>query len=171
MLTYDFRLPPGPRTVEYALLAEELGFRAVWCPEVPAFGHDVWVTLARIAEKTKRIKFGPSVLIPSYRHPMAQASAIATLEQMAPGRLMVGFGTGFTGRAGLGKKPLSLASMRTHIEQVKALLRGEVTESTAVSPRSSRPTAGCPTARSRCRSTWQAKAPGPARWRKRLPTA
>ena len=62
MLTYDFRLPPGPRTVEYALLAEDLGFRAVWCPEIPAFGHDIWVTIARIAEKTERIKFGPSVL-------------------------------------------------------------------------------------------------------------
>jgi alkanesulfonate monooxygenase SsuD/methylene tetrahydromethanopterin reductase-like flavin-dependent oxidoreductase (luciferase family) len=45
VLTYDFRLPPGPRTVEWALLAEELGFRAVWCPEIPAFGHDIWVTL------------------------------------------------------------------------------------------------------------------------------
>ena len=128
MLTYDFRLPPGPRTVEYALLAEELGFRAVWCPEIPAFGHDIWVALARIAEKTKRIKFGPSVLIPSYRHPMAQASAIATLEQIAPGRLMVGFGTGFTGRAGMGKTPLSLASMRRHIVQVKALLRGDIAD-------------------------------------------
>ena len=128
MLTYDFRLPPGPRTVEYAVLAEQLGFRAVWCPEVPAFGHDIWVTLARIAERTRHIKFGPSVLIPSYRHPMAQASAIATLEQMAPGRLMVGFGTGFTGRAGMGKRPLSLASMRTHIEQVKGLLRGDVVD-------------------------------------------
>ncbi|MBV9199245.1 MAG: LLM class flavin-dependent oxidoreductase, partial [Alphaproteobacteria bacterium] len=85
-------------------------------------------TLARIAEKTKRLKFGPSVLIPSYRHPMAQASAIATLEQLAPGRLMIGFGTGFTGRAGMGKKPLSLANMRTHIAQVKALLRGEVAD-------------------------------------------
>jgi 5,10-methylenetetrahydromethanopterin reductase len=100
----------------------------VWCPEIPAFGHDIWVTLARIAEKTKRIKFGPSVLIPSYRHPMAQASAIATLEQLARGRLMVGFGTGFTGRAGMGKKPLSLASMRTHIAQVKALLRGDIAD-------------------------------------------
>src|SRR5690349_12010477 len=59
---------------------------------------------------------------------MAQASAIATLEQLAPGRLMVGFGTGFTGRAGMGKKPLSLASMRTHIAQVRALLRGEVAD-------------------------------------------
>jgi 5,10-methylenetetrahydromethanopterin reductase len=41
---------------------------------------------------------------------------------------MVGFGTGFTGRAGMGKKPLSLASMRTHITQVKALLRGDVAD-------------------------------------------
>jgi 5,10-methylenetetrahydromethanopterin reductase len=47
---------------------------------------------------------------------------------LAPGRLMVGFGTGFTGRAGMGKKPLTLASMRTHITQVKALLRGEVVD-------------------------------------------
>jgi 5,10-methylenetetrahydromethanopterin reductase len=128
VLTYDFRLPPGPRTVEYARLAEELGYRAVWCPEIPAFGHDIWITLARIAQGTSRIKFGPSVLIPSYRHPMAQASAIATVEQIAPGRLMVGLGTGFTGRAGMGKKALSLASMRTHIEQVKALLRGDVVD-------------------------------------------
>lgn len=128
MLTYDFRLPPGPRTVEYAILAEELGFRAVWCPEVPAFGHDIWITLARIAERTKRIKIGPSVLIPSYRHPMAQASAIGTLAQIAPGRLMVGLGTGFTGRAGMGQKPLKLADMKTHIEQVRGLLRGDVVD-------------------------------------------
>ena len=91
MLTYDFRLPPGPRTVEYAL-AEELGFRAVWCPEVPAFGHDIWVTIARIAEKTKRIKFGPSVLIPSYRHPMAQASEGWRRANRDPGRRLLASG-------------------------------------------------------------------------------
>jgi 5,10-methylenetetrahydromethanopterin reductase len=59
---------------------------------------------------------------------MARASAIATLEQIAPGRLMVGFGTGFTGRAGMGKKPLSRASMRTHISQAKALLHGDIAD-------------------------------------------
>ena len=114
-MTSACRLAPEPSSMRF--LPKSWAF-AVWCPEIPAFGHDIWVTLARIAEKTKRIKFGPSVLIPSYRHPMAQASVIATLEQIAPGRLMVGFGTGFTGRAGMGKKPLSLASMRTHIAQV-----------------------------------------------------
>src|SRR5467141_3767855 len=134
MLTYDFRLPPGPRTVEYALLAEDLGFRAVWCPEIPAFGHDIWVTLARIVEKTKRIKFGPSVLIPSYRHPMAQASAIATLEPIAPGRLMVGFGTGFTGRAGWARSPWASRACARILRRLRHCCAATLPTSTAVSP-------------------------------------
>lgn len=128
MLTYAFRLPPGPDTVSYAKLAEDIGYESVWCPEIPAFGHDIWVTLARIAEQTARIAVGASVLIPSYRHPLAQASAIATVEAIAPGRVRAGFGTGFTGRAGMGKPPLTLAYMKRHITQVRGLLRGEAVD-------------------------------------------
>jgi 5,10-methylenetetrahydromethanopterin reductase len=168
VLTYDFRLPPGPRTADYARQAEDLGTRAVSCPEVPAFGHDIWVTLARIAEKTSRIKFGPAVLIPSYRNPMAQASAITTLEQIAPGRLMVGFGTGLTGRAGMGKKPLSIASMRTH---AKALLRGDVADIDGGLAQIVASDGNCLTVRSTCRSPWQVKARRPVRSLKRLPMA
>jgi 5,10-methylenetetrahydromethanopterin reductase len=128
MMTYAFRLPPGPNTVAYAIAAERLGYERVWCPEVPAFGHDIWVTLARVAEQTSRIGIGAAVLIPSYRHPMAQASAIATIEAMAPGRLWAGFGTGFTGRYAMGQPALSLAHMRRHILQVRDLLRGEAVD-------------------------------------------
>ncbi|MFT5510472.1 MAG: 5,10-methylenetetrahydromethanopterin reductase, partial [Hyphomicrobiaceae bacterium] len=128
MLTYAFRLPPGPKTVDYAVIAEKLGYESVWCPEIPAFGHDIWITLARIAERTSRIGIGAAVLIPSYRHPVAQASAIATIEAIAPGRLKAGFGTGFTGRAGMGKPPLTLADMRRHMEQVRGLLRGDAVD-------------------------------------------
>ena len=125
-LSYAFRLPPGPDALAHAQLAERLGYERIWMPEVPAHGHDVFITLARIAERTERLGIGPAVLVPSYRHPVAQASAIATLEHIAPGRVMAGFGTGFTGRAGLGQKPLSLAAMREHLHQVRALLRGDV---------------------------------------------
>ena len=128
MFTYSFRLPPGPNTVAYAVAAEKLGYERVWCPEVPAFGHDIWVTLARIAEQTSHIGIGAAVLIPSYRHPMAQASAIATIEALAPGRLWAGFGTGFTGRYAMGQPALTLARMRQHILQVRGLLRGEAVE-------------------------------------------
>ena len=128
MLKFSFRLPPGPRTADYALVAEKLGYERIWCPEVPAFGHDIWITLARVAERTSSIGLGPSVLVPSYRHPLAQATAIATVAALAPGRLAVGFGTGFTGRSGLGQRPLSLAYMRRYMLQVRALLRGEAVE-------------------------------------------
>ena len=79
-LTYVFRLAPGSQSLEQAMLAEKLGYDRVWSPELPAFGQDIWVHLARIAERTQHIGVGPAVLIPSYRHPVAQASAIATLE-------------------------------------------------------------------------------------------
>ncbi len=126
-LSYSFRLPPGPDSVEYAVLAEKLGYDRLWTPEVPAFGHDIWVHLARVADRTSRIGIGPAVLIPSYRHPVAQSSAIASVEQIAPGRLMAGFGTGFTGRAGLGQNH-SRGFMRRCMLRVRALLQGEPVE-------------------------------------------
>lgn len=127
-LTYAFRLPPGPASLDAAVLAEKLGYERIWSPEIPAFGHDIWVHLARVAERTSRIGIGPAVLIPSYRHPVAQASAIASLEQIAPGRLMACFGTGFTGRVALGQKPLSWEYMSRYFSQVRALLAGEAVE-------------------------------------------
>ena len=85
-------------------------------------------SLAQIAEATERIGVGPAVLIPSLRHVLATASAIATLEQLAPGRLSVAIGTGFTGRRMLGQKPLSWKRMSQYISDLKALLRGEQVE-------------------------------------------
>ena len=127
-LTYSFRLPPGPASLDFAVLAEKLGYERIWSPEIPAFGHDVWVHLARVADRTSRIGIGPAVLIPSYRHPVAQAAAIASLEHIAPGRVMACFGTGFTGRVAMGQKPLSWDTMRRYLTQVRALLHGEAVE-------------------------------------------
>jgi 5,10-methylenetetrahydromethanopterin reductase len=59
---------------------------------------------------------------------MTTAAAIATIEGLAPGRLACGFGTGATARFVLNKKALSWATTRRYIEQVHALLRGEVVE-------------------------------------------
>ena len=80
-LTYAFRLAPGPQALDQAMLADNLGYARVWSPEIPAFGHDIWVHLARVAERTQHIGIGPGVLIPSYRHSVAQASAIARISR------------------------------------------------------------------------------------------
>jgi 5,10-methylenetetrahydromethanopterin reductase len=73
--------------------------------------HDVWMTLARAAERTSTIGLGPSVLVPSLRHPMANAAAVATLEDLAPGRVAVAVGAGFTGRYVLGQRAMRWATV------------------------------------------------------------
>lgn len=94
----------------------------------PALYGDVWVVLALAATQTDRIGLGPAVLVPNLRHPLVQASAIATMEQLAPGRIAVAIGTGFTGRMAMGQRALPWAYVRAHIAQLRALLRGEQVE-------------------------------------------
>lgn len=120
-------MPPGPRTLEYARLAESLGYDRVWLFDSAALYEDIWIWLARLAEHTD-LDLGTAVLVPNLRHVMTTASAIATIEGMAPGRLACGFGTGATARWVLNQKALSWATTRRYVEQLKGLLRGEVVE-------------------------------------------
>jgi 5,10-methylenetetrahydromethanopterin reductase len=108
--------------------AERLGYERAWLYDSPALYGDVWAVLALAASCTERIGLGPAVLVPNLRHPLVQASAIATLEQLAPGRVVVAFGTGFTGRMAMGQKALPWSFIRDHIAHVRALLRGEQVE-------------------------------------------
>jgi 5,10-methylenetetrahydromethanopterin reductase len=117
--------PPGRDLVDFAALAESLGFKRVWVYDSPALYEDVWISLAEIAEHTDEIGFGPAVIVPSLRHVMTTAAAIATLEAKAPGRLAVAVGTGFTGRRALGKKALSFATLERYVRELRGLLAGE----------------------------------------------
>ncbi len=121
--------PPVPETPDHIVLAEELGYETAWVYDTPALQLDVWMTLALAAVRTERIRLGPGVLIPSLRHPMATASAIATLVGLVgPDRVIVGAGTGFTGRRAMGQKPLRWADFPQMVGDTQALLRGEIVE-------------------------------------------
>lgn len=120
--------PPGPDVVDYVVLAESLGYERAWLYDSPALYPDVWVALAQVAERTDRIGLGPAVLIPSLRHVLTQATAIATLESLAPGRTVAAIGTGFTGRMTLGQKPLPWSEVEEYVRQLRALLAGEQVE-------------------------------------------
>ena len=115
-------------TPDHVALAEQLGYRRAWLYDSPALYPEVFMTLARCAERTERIGLGPGVLIPSLRHPMTAAASIAALEALAPGRIVIGVGSGFTGRHCLGKRPLAWTTVATYVRTVQALLRGEQTE-------------------------------------------
>ncbi len=121
-------LPPSAQIVEYARVAERLSYRRIWVFDSPALYGDLWIALARIAEGTDRIGLGSGVAVPSLRHPMVTASAIATIEELAPGRLVAAFGSGYTGRLVLGQKAMRWAALGAYVEQVRALLEGEVVD-------------------------------------------
>lgn len=115
-------------TPELVAVAEALGYRRAWAYDTPQNSPDVWMTLARAAERTDRIGLGPGVLVPSLRHPMVNAAATAGLEHLAPGRVAVGFGTGFSGRRAMGYGQLPWSFVERYVEIFAALLRGEVVE-------------------------------------------
>jgi 5,10-methylenetetrahydromethanopterin reductase len=119
--------PPGLRTPDHIARAEELGYRRAWCYDAPAVYADIWMTLARAADRTRRIGLGTAVVIPDYRHLMTTAAAVATLAGQAPGRVAVGLGPG---RAQImhGGKPGLWRDLDAYTVALRALLRGEQVE-------------------------------------------
>lgn len=116
---------PAVRLAERARLAEACGFDAVWVAD-ERFYRDVWATLACVALATRRVRLGPCVTDPFARHPALTAMAIATLDEIAQGRAVLGLGAGVSGFAELGIAPRKPAkAMREAVALIRALLRGE----------------------------------------------
>ena len=120
--------PTTLRSPDDVAVAEELGYARAWLYDTPQQSPDVWMSLALAAQRTTRIGLGPGVLVPSLRHPMVNAAATATLAEMAPGRVAVGFGTGFSGRRAMGYPGLGMKFMSEYVSAFKGLLAGETVE-------------------------------------------
>lgn len=108
-----------------AQLAEDSGFTHAWFYDSQLLYSDVYATMALAAEHTSRLKLGTLVAIPSNRIAPVTASAIATINYLAPGRAILGVGTGFTGRNTMGLPAMSAQSMQDYIAQVRGLLDGD----------------------------------------------
>jgi 5,10-methylenetetrahydromethanopterin reductase len=116
------------QTPEHIAAAERLGYRRAWCYDSPALYSDVWMVLALAAERTSRIGLGPGVLVPSLRHPMVNAAATAALAELAPGRVTVAVGSGFSGRLALGQRPQRWRDVEAYVRAFRGLLHGEDVE-------------------------------------------
>jgi 5,10-methylenetetrahydromethanopterin reductase len=120
--------PTSLDSPQHVALAEQLGYGRAWLYDTPQQSPDVWMTLALAAERTERIGLGPGVLIPTLRHPMVNAAATAALAALAPNRVAVAFGTGFTGRRAMGYRAIPWSYMDAYIRVYRGLLRGETIE-------------------------------------------
>jgi alkanesulfonate monooxygenase SsuD/methylene tetrahydromethanopterin reductase-like flavin-dependent oxidoreductase (luciferase family) len=82
--------------VAFAEHAEAAGFDSVWVGESllarPRF--EPLTLLSAMAARTTTATLGTAVLLPALRHPLLLAHALATLDQLASGRLVVGVGAG-----------------------------------------------------------------------------
>lgn len=117
-------MPTGspPDVVRWARLVEDLGYDILGISDSQSICRDVYMTLALCAVNTERIRFGPRVITPVTRHPAVAASAAATLEELAPGRTLIGIGSGDSAAYNLGLRPASLAELREYAETIRALL-------------------------------------------------
>jgi 5,10-methylenetetrahydromethanopterin reductase len=108
--------------------AEELGYARAWFCDTQMLNADMFVAMGAAAVQTSRIRLATGVLIPSNRIAPVAASALASLNALAPGRVDFGISTGFTARRAMGLGPVKLDDMKAYIGVVRRLLAGETLE-------------------------------------------
>jgi 5,10-methylenetetrahydromethanopterin reductase len=112
--------------MRYARYAEERGFAAVWQAE-SRLVREATVPMAAFLSVTDRIKVGSGVVNNWTRNPALLASTFATLDDLAPDRVILGIGAWWdplARKVGI-ERARPLTAMRETITAVRALLGDE----------------------------------------------
>jgi 5,10-methylenetetrahydromethanopterin reductase len=112
--------------MRYVRHAEERGFEAVWQAE-SRLVREATVPMAAFAATTERIKVGSGVVNPWTRNVGLMASTFVTLDDLAPGRVILGIGAWWdplASKVGI-KRERPLLAMREYIEVVRRLIAME----------------------------------------------
>ena len=93
--------PPGPDSGQFlfdlADFCEKSDIDSIWLSDrlsSPVPVPEVMTSLAAIAARTQKLKFGPSVLVLPYRTPVVAAKEMATVDWLSRGRLFPAVGVG-----------------------------------------------------------------------------
>jgi 5,10-methylenetetrahydromethanopterin reductase len=108
--------------------ADEAGVSTIGLPDSPSLLQDVYVASAACALATSKARVMTSVTNPVTRDPSVTAAALFALDELAPGRVVLGIGSGDSALWGVGLRPARLAELREYIGAVKRLLRGETAQ-------------------------------------------
>ncbi len=118
---------PNPDVKAAGALAQAAeGAGAAWIGIADAFWwRDVWMLLGEVASQTERIELGPAMTNPYMRHRFHTASALATLQELAPGRVFCGIAAGgseVTAAAGISRQDAAarVAELVTVLREVAA---------------------------------------------------
>ena len=127
-MDFGINLATAADSWKVAKRAEQLGYTRAWFYDTQMLNADVFVAMGAAAVQTTKIRLATGVLIPSNRLAPVAASALASLNALAPGRVDFGISTGFTARRAMGLGPVKLDDMRDYIRIVQRLLAGETLE-------------------------------------------
>src|ERR1700728_1226089 len=127
-MEFGITLPTKADSWKVVERAEKLGFNYAWFYDTHLLSADVLVAMGAAAMKTSRIKLCAGVFIPSNRIAPVAANALATLNALAPGRIVFGVSTGYTGRRTMGLGQIPLARLEKYVEVVEGLLAGKTVE-------------------------------------------
>src|SRR5262245_31563512 len=119
---------PMPDLMALIQSIEAAGFDGVGILDSQMLSRDTFVVLGHAAAHTSRLLLFPAVTNPFTRHASVLAGAIQTVEELAPGRVQVVIGTGYTSASTIGRKPATLAEMRACVGAVKGLLSGQTVD-------------------------------------------
>ena len=115
-----------PDAIGYVQYAEQRGFEAVWQAD-SRLVRDAVVPMAAFAACTETIRIGSGVVDCWTRNPARLASTFSTLDDLAPGRIILGIGAWWEPLATKGgvHRHRSLKAMRETVEACRALLADE----------------------------------------------
>lgn len=129
MIKLSIGLQTNKRLDEYAELAqiiEGYGFHTLTVYEDLMF-QPAWQPLHIMAQSTRSIRLGPSIVNPYLRHPAIIAGEFALLNEAAEGRAYLGLGRGAFLDALKLSQPRPITTVRETAEIVQRLLRGDRT--------------------------------------------
>lgn len=110
--------------------AEERGFTHWWVGEGQMLFSEPYAYMALCATLTRSIRLGVGVTNPLTRIPPVTANAVATINTLAPGRVVLGLGTGNNALRAMGMRPARLSELREAILLCRQLLTGAQVEYT-----------------------------------------
>jgi 5,10-methylenetetrahydromethanopterin reductase len=116
-----------PRVADWRLFVdlETMGYDCAWAADSQMVYSDAYAVLALAAAHTSRIRLGTGVSVAPVRLAPVTAHSIATINQLAPGRVFLGIGTGHTAMRVMGKDPMKAGPFREYLRVLRALLHGE----------------------------------------------
>jgi alkanesulfonate monooxygenase SsuD/methylene tetrahydromethanopterin reductase-like flavin-dependent oxidoreductase (luciferase family) len=104
--------------------ADTFGYDVVGIADTPGNAMDPWIATTLLAETARRARVAVCVTNLVTRHPAVSAASTASIELLAPGRVVLGIGVGHSGTKNLGMPSLPAGQLAEGVMFIRELLRG-----------------------------------------------